>query len=299
MTETELSSTEVPKQRKNMLRRGGCLWWLLLPLVAGLLLAYFLAPRPAVGIIRVQGDIYTFSAEFVGQQIQEARLNPRIRAVVVQIDSPGGEVAATQSMYYELLSLREKMPVVGSIDSMAASGGFYTAMATSPIYAKPSSTVGNVGVWGYVPSDIGVNDYILASGPFKLTASNSEEFLREIEGIKQEFLQTVKASRGAALNISLFDLSQGLAYPGRQAMDLGLIDQLGSMQEAIDEAARLAKIANYEVIDLQQLVIDKYYEENPLYYYKPWVGVAEPSTGQRDLPPGIYLLYDMRLGSTR
>ncbi|MFQ5617226.1 MAG: S49 family peptidase, partial [Anaerolineales bacterium] len=123
--------------------------------------------RPAVGVIYLETDIWAGSAWFVKQQINEARQTPRVEAVVFVLNSPGGEVAPTQDMFLELLSLRGEMPVVGSINGIAASGGFYLAMSTDPIYAKPSSTIGNVGVWGFVPPDIGVNEIVIASGPFK------------------------------------------------------------------------------------------------------------------------------------
>jgi len=271
--------------------------WVALPLVIGYFLARWQVQPPAVGIIRVNTEIYGLSAQLVSEQVEEARKDPRIKAVVVQVDSPGGEVAATQSMYFDLLKLRQKMPVVGSVDSIAASGGYYTLMAVEPIYAKPSSTIGNVGVWGFFPSSIGVNDAVLASGPFKLSASNNDQFQREIAVIKREFPETVRTSRSDRLKISLEDLSQGLAYPGRQALEYGLIDALGSQQEAIEKAAELAGIAHYEVIDLDAIVLKRYLEEWGLV--ESWSGAADLQTGERKLLPGIYLLYDIRLGSTR
>jgi len=267
------------------------------PLLVGWLLAILLVPKPAVGIIRLNSDISSLSAEFVMLQIDEARADSRLKAVVLQLNSPGGEVAPTQSLYLELQSLRREMPVVTSIESMAASGGYYVAMATDPVCAKPSSTVGNVGVWGFIPPDLGVNDVILASGPFKLTASNRAEFLREIEGIRQEFLATVFNARGDRLNISAVDLSQGLAYPGREALRLGLIDHLSSQSDAIATAAELAGIADYEIVDLEARVIEQYFGDNDsVSLPEDWIGAADPVTGRRILPSGIYLLYDVRLG---
>lgn len=290
-----------PNPRKISLVRifANLVFLVVLPLVGGIFLARRVVSSPAVGIIRLNTDIYSFSADFINQQIKEARDNPHIKAVVVQIDSPGGEVSATQTIYLELQKLRHEMPVVGSIDSMAASGAFYAAMATEPIFAKPSSTVGNVGVWGYFPPSLGVNDVVLASGPFKLTASNTEEFLRGIDSIKQEFLATVISQRGTRLKISDTDLSQGLAYSGRESLNLGLIDALGSQTEAIEYAAKQAGILHFTVVDLESVVIDKYYSElNPLAS-NLWIANADPKTGQREIPPGVYLLYDTRLGSTR
>jgi protease-4 len=303
MTDSEGTISQTPEKHGGtplwLRLLFGLLLWVVVPIVIGVLVGRRLFPSPAVGIIRLNTDIYTDSVAFIEQQIEEARANPRIKAIVLQIESPGGEVVATQTLYLELQALRNEMPVVGSVDGWAASGAYYAAMATDPIFAKPSSTVGNVGVWGYFPSELGVNDVILASGPFKLTASNTEEFLREIDGIKREFLATVVSQRGARLTISSEELSQGLAYPGRQAMEKGLIDRLGTQEDAIKEAAAQAKIKHYKVIDLEQVVIEKYYSYEEEIYYQPWVAQADPKTGHRELPLGIYLLYDVRIGSTR
>ena len=187
------------------------------------------------------------------------------------------------------------MPVVGSVGSVAASGGFYVAMASDPIYAKPSSIIGNVGVWSFAPATIGVNEEILASGPFKLTASNQDSFLRKIEGVKQEFLATVLAHRSEQINISESELSLGLAYPGREALQLGLIDNLGGRTEAISHAAELAGLADYDVDELSIQAFESL-ELNGFAQGELWSGAADPATGQRKLPPGAYLLYDEQIG---
>jgi protease-4 len=273
------------------------LLWVAAPLLIGWGLAQYFFPQPAVGLIRLNTPIWTLSADLIMAQIEEAREDRSIKAVVVQFNSGGGEVVASQTLYLELQKLRREMPVVGSIDAVAASGAYYAAMATDPIYAKPSSTVGNVGVWAFSPPDLAVNDVVLASGPFKLTASNRAEFLRELEGIKQEFLATVFNHRGQHLKLSPAELSQGLAYPGREAARLGLIDHVGSQSEAIATAAEQAGIVNYEVVDLQARVFDEFLANNPLFV-ESWSGAADAVTGQRNLPPGIYLLYDNQLRGT-
>jgi protease-4 len=276
-------------------RAGNILLFGVLPLLIGWWIAPRFVPVPAVGLIRLETDLWAGSAEFVNIQIQEAKEDKRIKAVVVLIDSPGGEVTPTQTLYLELLKLREQMPVVGSVGSVAASGGFYVAMASDPIFAKPSSIIGNVGVWSFAPATIGVNEEILASGPFKLTASNQDSFLRKIEGVKQEFLATVFAHRGERINISEADLSLGLAYPGREALQLGLIDRLGGRSEAISHAAELAGLADYDVIDLSLQAFESL-GLNGFAKGTRWIGTANPATGHRTLPPGAYLLYDEKIG---
>jgi ClpP class serine protease len=243
--------------------------WVVVPLAVGIWLAGRYVETPAVGLIRLETDIWYGSAELFKMQLEEARADERIQALVIVIDSPGGEVAPTQDMFFELLSIREEMPVVASINSLAASGGFYLAMAADPIFAKPNSTVGNVGV--------------------------------------------------ERLAISPTDLSQGLAYSGRAALEHGLIDRLASQHDAVVAAAGLAGIENYEVVDLLGIVLERLYGEDaelirpgfteaipekageiPLpWYLAPWLGAADPVTGERVLPPGVYLLYDVRIGGAR
>ncbi len=284
----------------NFRSLGSLLVWGVAPLAVGLWLAQILVSQPAVGIIRLPGDIWAGSAEFVRAQIQEARDDPAIKAVIFQLDSPGGEVVASQDIYLELQNLRREIPVVGSIDAMAASGGYWVALATDPIYAKPSSVIGNVGAFTFIPLDLSVNDVVLASGPFKLSASNREQVVREVEGIKQEYLATITSQRGERLNIAPTELSQGLVYQGREALRLGLIDHLGGQSEAIAMAAEQAGIERYQVVDLQERAIAQFLSDQDdqvsLWQSKVWVGAANPLTGERLLPPGLYLLYNVQLG---
>ncbi len=283
---------------------GNLLLFVVVPLVIGIAVAVTYIPKPAVGLIRLDTDIWYGSNFLVMKQIEEARKDPKIQAIVLVMDSPGGEVVASQNMYLELLKLRREMPVVGSIDNIAASGGFYVIMAADPIFAKPSSDVANVGVWSFAPPELGVNDAVLASGPFKLTASNKDEFLQSIEAIKQEFIETVFSQRGERIKVERTELAKGLLYSGREALNMGLIDRLGTQNEAIELAAKQAGLTRYDTVDLQERVIKKLMAELSLEpaqakqaaVLKPWVGQADPQTGARHLPPGIYLLYDTWLG---
>jgi protease-4 len=278
-------------------RVGKALLWVIPPiliLVAAWLVGAYLLPQPSVGIIRLDTDIWSLSASLVQAQIEAALADDQIRAVVVHINSPGGEVVATQSIFLELQHLREHMPVVGAIDDMAASGGYYVAVAADPIYAKPSSEIGNVGVWALIPTDLAVNDVILTSGPFKLTGSNRDEFLRDIEGIRQEFVETVFSQRGdERMRLSRSELSQGLLYPGRTAVNLGLVDHIGTLSDAIEDAAEQAGIANHRVVDLEKRALAEMYPDS--YGMETWIASADPLTGERSLPYGVYLLYDSRL----
>jgi protease-4 len=236
---------------------GNVLLFVVTPLVAGWFIAQALLPQPQVAIIGVRWEIFSDSTAVLMAEIEAAREDPNIKAVVVQLNSPGGSSTDGQALHLELRKLRQEKPVVGSVDLMAASAGYRIATATDPLYAKPGSLIGNVGTIGRFPSSQPIDDFILSTGPFKLSADNTEEFVRRMEENKQEFLATVLAGRGDRLTLSPEELSQGLLYSGRQAQRLGLIDQIGSQTEAIEKAAELAGIRNYEVVSLEAAAIEK------------------------------------------
>ena len=119
--------------------------WLAIPLLAGILVS-LLIPQPAIGVIQFRDEIYSATAGDLVAQITSAREDPSIRAVVLVLDSPGGTVADTETVYLELARLRAVKPVVTVVENMAASGAYYLAAGTDYIVVAPSSAVGNVGV---------------------------------------------------------------------------------------------------------------------------------------------------------
>jgi protease-4 len=278
----------------NLRSLGSLLIWGIAPLMIGWWLAQQVVPQPAVGIIHLQGDIWAGSLEVLQAQIDAARQDPAVRAVVLQLNSPGGEVVSSQEIYFAMQALRREIPVVATIDTVAASGGFWVVMAADPIYAKPSSFVGNVGAFSFFPNEQMVNDVILASGPFKLSAMDRDQVVRDVEVIKEEFLATVTSQRGQRMQITPTELSQGLIYQGRTAQRLGLIDHMGGRDEAIATAAEQAGITNYRVVDLLDEVLDQFTADAEPQA-RTWIGASDTVTGRRVLPPGIYLLYNVQL----
>src|SRR4030042_2709235 len=141
-------------------------FWLVLPLVAGILLA-LLIPRPIIGIIYLRDAIDAYTAGDMITQIRYAYDHPEINAVVLVMDSPGGTVADTESTYLQLIRLRQKKPVVTVIENMSASGAYYLAVGTDFIMAQPSSEVGNVGVRTPLPMATIVLADEVSTGPYK------------------------------------------------------------------------------------------------------------------------------------
>lgn len=225
------------------------LLWLVIPLIAGLLLAGAV-PQPVIGVIRLEDAIYSYSAQNLIKQIQYASSHSDVRAVVLVIDSPGGTVVDTESVYIELTRLREKKPVVTVVNAMSASGGYYLSVNTDYIFAKPASMVGNIGVIGYLPPAPFIVEDIITTGPYKLWGAPRDSDMRQVEMMKQGFFEAVKLGRGDKLTADDSVIFSGQIWSGMDAIKLGVIDEFGTEDDGAKKAAELARVANYEVLDL-------------------------------------------------
>ncbi len=261
------------------------LLWIALPLIIGILIAAAV-PRPVIGMIYLDAQIDSISARTLIDQIDFARSDPNVKAVVFVINSPGGTVADTESVYQELLSLRKTKPVVVSIGAMAASGAYYLSSGADYIIADPTSEVGNIGVIGYLPDSPSIFETTVSTGPYKLWGEPRDTFLREMEMIKQGFYEAVKLGRGSRLKIGPEVVLTGRIWPGNEALRAGLIDALGSQSDAVDKAGHLANIANYKAVDVLQL--GGFGITIPAdFFYTTQAGVTTAYPNE----PGLYLLY--------
>jgi protease IV len=266
-------------------KRQEWLPWVLLPLVAGILLASALMPQPVVGVIRLEDALHAQSARDLIAQIDYAMEHPDIRAVVLALDSPGGTVVATEAVYLQLERLRARKPVVTAVNGMAASGAYYLASGTDYIYAKPTSQVGNVGVIGYLPPSPFIFEEIISTGPYKLWGSPRDTYLREIEMIKQGFYQAVTLGRGDRLTVGAEVILRGEIWSGIEALGLGVIDALGTESDAVHRSARLAHIWHYETADLRELAGIQTVPQT--FFMQTEEGVTLPYPAE----PGLYLLF--------
>ncbi len=260
------------------------LLWLAIPLIIGVLAASAV-PQPVIGVIRLEDAIYTYSAQNTIKQIQYAIDHPEVRAVVLVMDSPGGTVVDTESIYMELTRLREKKPVVTVVNGMAASGGYYLSVNTDYIYAKPTSLVGNIGVIGYLPPAPFVIEDIITTGPYKLWGAPRDSDMRQIEMIKQGFFEAVKLGRGDKLTGKDSVTFSGQIWSGIDGLSLGIIDEFGTENDGAKKAAELAKVANYDVLDLAEpagVQLNSF-----LFFMTDAEGVSLPYPKEA----GVYMLY--------
>lgn len=263
----------------------------ILPLALGIFLAPRLVPRPQVGIVRLSYDIYGGSAFEIAAQLSYARQTPAVKAVVLVINSPGGSAAYSEELFLDVLNTRRRMPVIATIDLLAASGAYYMAAAADEIYAKPTSSVGSIGVIASLPGEVFLEEQLLTTGPYKAFGGTQDFFVRQMERAKFAFLQGVLTGRGPRLQADPDYLSRAEIYSGVQALELGLIDGLGANDDAIRRAAELAGVSNYDVVELYPLAVEAG-EALPFYRYQPpAVDPAQLWARPTNLPPGLYYRY--------
>ncbi|MDZ7849791.1 MAG: S49 family peptidase [Halodesulfurarchaeum sp.] len=203
-----------------------------------------------VAVIEVGSVIAEPTAAPVEDALEEARANESIEAVVLKVNTPGGGLAATESLALEVERTAEVMPVITSVTQMAASGGYYVSAPTDRIVASPSALVGSVGInFAYVDAGGGVGTAI-QSGPDKSGGYTEEEAIEMADMMVEGFYGTVLEHRGDELELSKRDLSYAKVYPSQKALHNGLIDEIGTTDTAIQIAADRAGLDGYEVVEM-------------------------------------------------
>lgn len=231
--------------------------------VIGLILGYYvsgiLVPQPVVGVVRITGAIQDESgfwrvvtADEVIAMLRYAGDSREVRAVVLDINSPGGLASASEEIYVDILRLKKRKPVVASIGSIGASGAYYLAIAADHIYASPTSIVGSIGVVTTLPSPASLDERTLTSGPFKETGGTSREWVYQSQLVAEAFQQAVVNQRGEKLKMTEDELRSARIYVGTLALEKGLIDEIGSISDAMDKAAEVARIRDYGVVDINK-----------------------------------------------
>lgn len=206
-----------------------------------------------IQIVRLEGEIVDPRRTL--ERLQEAQDDPDARAVVLRIESPGGAVGASQEIYAALRRLDQVKPVVASIGNAGASGGYYAALGARRIWADPGSLTGSIGVitqftdFHELMAKIGVRSEVVKSGeskdagsPFRpLTEKEKALFRTMVLDVYAQFRGTV-AERRKVDSAALDTLADGRVLTGRQARRAGLVDSLGGLHEAVEDARCLAKL---------------------------------------------------------
>lgn len=231
--------------------------WLIYPLVIILALLVGFASfdylaKPKVAVIKLAGTIDSETTDDIIKMLRFAKERRDIRAVVLKINSPGGSASLSEDIYLSVLALKGEKPVVASVDQIGLSGGYFAAIGANMIYAKPTSLVGSVGVVTWLPSPDIPDEDIVTSGPLKEQGVTRRDWAYQSKEAFQTFLSSVIKERGSKLSISREDLSSGGIYIGVEGLRSGLVDRLGSTEDAIQAAASLAGVRRYSVLDVNE-----------------------------------------------
>ncbi len=242
--------------------------------------------------MRLSSEIDLDSTFAVTEQLAYAQKDESVKAILLVVNSPGGSAALSEELYLEVLNSRQTMPVVATIDLLAASGGYYMAVAADEVYAKPTSGVGSIGVIASLPGQVYIEDEIVTTGPYKAFGGTRDGSIRQMEMAKFSFLEAVAAARGENLKVDLDYLSRAEIYTGVQAADMGLIDGLKSTEEAIDRAAEMAGLNTYDVVELFPLTFPELFIGLDVHDYQaPAVDADLLWATPLDLPTGIHYRY--------
>ncbi len=212
-----------------------------------------------IALVRVEGPIVD-SKEAI-EEIKNYVKDASIKAVVLRIDSPGGAVAPSQEIYEEVRKAVAKKKIVVSMGSVAASGGYYIASPATKIVANPGTLTGSIGVIMEIPNveglmnKIGVKTEVIKSGSHKDIASifrgvNKEdrEILQDVlDNVHEQFITAVAEGR-KMLRDDVKKIADGRVFTGEQALNIGLVDQLGDLEDAEKTAAGLAGIKGEPVV---------------------------------------------------
>ena len=202
------------------------------------------------------------ASDSFNEEIRKLRDDNSVKAVVLRINSPGGSALASDAMWREIELLKEKKPVITSMSDYAASGGYYMAMGTDYIMAEPTTITGSIGVFGLwfnaetlLNDKLGVYSDFVSTGRYSNFLSLSKPMTEEERQIMQKGVErtyatfTNKAAEGRDMQIEdLLAVASGRVWSGAQAVDNGLVDELGGLDDAVKKAAEMAEVEEYRVL---------------------------------------------------
>jgi protease-4 len=211
------------------------------------------AGRDKVGVVEIKGVLT--DSKTILKQLDRFQDEANIKAIVVRIDSPGGMVGPAQEILREIEKIKGKKKIVASLGTVAASGGYYIACGADLIMCNKGTATGSIGVvmqftnFQTLTKKVGLDFFTLKSGrykdvgsPFRPMTPEEKEYLQHLlDNIYQQFLSDVSRNRKIPLE-KMKTLAEGKVYTGEEAKQVGLVDEFGNVQDAIEKAGRLGGI---------------------------------------------------------
>jgi protease-4 len=228
-----------------------------------------------IAVIYAQGEIIygKGNKDLIGQDLiiealRKARKDKKVKAIVLRINSPGGSALASELIWRELELTKKELPLVVSMGDVAASGGYYIACNADRIFAEPTTISGSIGVFGAIPNmsklanNIGINAEQVStnkSPSYSVFEPITDEFRtvtkEGVEDIYIAFLERVSAGRNMSVE-AVDSIAQGRVWAGVDALQNGLVDELGNLDDAVSYAAELAEVTDYKVRNYPDYKLD-------------------------------------------
>ena len=223
----------------------------------------------SIAIVNIDGVIV--ESDKIVKALDAFNKDVNIKAIILRINSPGGSVAPSQEIYEKVYQLKrdKKKPIVTSVSNIAASGGYYIAIGSDIIVTNPGSIVGSIGVIMSYPiaknllNNLGIDfntyksgEYKDSGSPYRYNTENDDKYFNEvIDDLHSQFMLEVSRQRNISLG-QLKEYAQGQIFTGNQAMKIGLVDRIGSFEDALNISKNLANISGD--IDLVYPEYEKY-----------------------------------------
>ncbi len=223
-----------------------------------------------IAVVYASGEIVSgeskneqMGSETISQAIREARLDKNVKAIVLRVNSPGGSALASDVMWREVVLAKQAKPVIVSMGDVAASGGYYISCAADKIIASEKTITGSIGVFGVIPNAEGLftnkfgitfdraktnkhSDIMTIFRP--LTGDEKDIIQIGVEKIYDDFIGKVAEGRGMTKE-QVDSIGQGRVWTGADALKIGLVDEIGGLEKAIDVAKDMAKLKNFKVVN--------------------------------------------------
>ena len=213
-------------------------------------------------IISGEGNDESIGSDRISRAIRKARLDNKVKAIVLRVNSPGGSALASDVIWREMVLSKKVKPVIVSMGDVAASGGYYIACAADSIFAQPNTITGSIGVFGIIPNmqkffknKLGITFDGVKTGRYAdigsinrpLTDAERMIIQQEINKVYSTFTQ--KVANGRKKSQSYIDsIGQGRVWSGTEALQNGLVDRLGNIDDAIASAAKKAKLKDFKIV---------------------------------------------------
>ncbi|TCK85627.1 signal peptide peptidase SppA [Albibacterium bauzanense] len=251
----------------------------------------------AVGeIVSGEGNDQQIGSEKISRAIRTVREDEKVKAVVLRVNSPGGSALASDVIWREVVLTKAVKPIVVSMGDLAASGGYYISAAADSIFAQPNTITGSIGVFGIIPNfqrffndKLGITFDVVKTAEFAdlgafnrpLTAQEESIIQQNVNKIYYTFTQNVADGRKKERSY-IDSIGQGRVWTGTQAIELGLVDRIGGIEDAIKSAAKKANIQEYSLVnypsqdDPLKALFNRSGRQISLWFTKQEMGLAFP-----------------------